>query len=109
MCRVAPTARRSTRVGRRENVFVAEPAQRPRQQRRRAVEPQRFVLEEPRQLFAGGGNSVSNEEGDCRVDGLVPDTPIQVHAFLGDQRSNIVAIEVGPGRTWADIVLRLGS
>ena len=42
------------RVGRRENVFVAEPAPRPRQQRRRAVEPQRFVFEEPRQPFADG-------------------------------------------------------
>ena len=43
------------RVGRRENVFVADPAPRPRQQGRRAVEPQRFVFEEPRQPFAGGG------------------------------------------------------
>ena len=43
------------RVGRRENVFVAEPAPRPRQQGRRAVEPQRFVFEEPRQPFADGG------------------------------------------------------
>ena len=43
------------RVGRRENVFVAEPAPRPRQQRRRAIEPQRFVFEEPRQPFSGGG------------------------------------------------------
>ena len=43
------------RVGRRENVFVAEPAPRPREQRRRAVEPQRFVFEEPHQPFAGGG------------------------------------------------------
>ena len=42
------------RVGRRENVFVAKPASRPRQQRRRAVEPQRFVFEEPRQPFADG-------------------------------------------------------
>ena len=41
------------RVGRREDVFVAKPA--PRQQRARAIEPQRFVLEEPRQLFSGGG------------------------------------------------------
>ena len=32
------------RVGWRENVFVAEPAPRPRQQGRRAVEPQRFRL-----------------------------------------------------------------
>ena len=38
-----------------ENVFVAEPAPRPRQQGRRAVEPQRFVFEEPRQPFADGG------------------------------------------------------
>ena len=43
------------RVGRRENVFVAEPAPRPPQQGRRAVEPQRFVFEEPRQPFAAGG------------------------------------------------------
>ncbi len=43
------------RVGRRENVFVAEPAPRPPQQGRRAVEPQRFVFEEPRQPFADGG------------------------------------------------------
>ena len=42
------------RVGRRENVFVPKPASRPRQQRRRAVEPQRFVFEEPRQPFADG-------------------------------------------------------
>lgn len=30
-------------------------ARAPRQQRARAIEPQRFVLEEPRQLFSGGG------------------------------------------------------
>ena len=39
------------RVGRREDVLVAKPAPRPRQQRARAIEPQRFVLEEPRQLL----------------------------------------------------------
>ena len=32
-----------------------EPASRPRQQRRRAVESLRFVFEEPRQPFAVGG------------------------------------------------------
>ena len=43
------------RVGRREDVFVAKPAPRPCHQRACAIEPQRFVLEEPRQLFSGGG------------------------------------------------------
>ena len=43
------------RVGRGEDVFVAKPAPRPSQQRARAIEPQRFVLEEPRQPFSGGG------------------------------------------------------
>ena len=43
------------RVGRREDMFVAKPAPRPRQQRARAIEPQRFVLKEPRQPFSGGG------------------------------------------------------
>ena len=43
------------RVGRGEDVFVAKPAPRPRQQRAREIEPQRFVLEEPRQPFSGSG------------------------------------------------------
>lgn len=64
------------------------------------------------ELFAGlaaGQNSVSDSEGEFRVDGLVPDTPVRLQAFLGDQRSNIVAIEVAPGRTQTDIVLQLSS
>ena len=43
------------RIGRRENVLVAEPGARPRQQRGGPLEPQRLVLEEPRQPFSGGG------------------------------------------------------
>ena len=54
-CRAAPTARRSTESPRRENVLVAQPGARPRQQRGRALEPERFVFEEPRQPFAAGG------------------------------------------------------
>ena len=44
------------RVARRENVLVAQPGARPRQQRGRALEPERFVFEEPRQPFAAGGS-----------------------------------------------------
>ena len=43
------------RIGWRENVLVAEPGARPRQQRGGPLEPQRLVLEEPRQPFSGGG------------------------------------------------------
>ena len=43
------------RIGRRENVLVAEPGARPRQQRGGPLEPQRLVLEEPRQPFSDGG------------------------------------------------------
>ena len=43
------------RIGRCENVLVAEPGARPRQQRGGPLEPQRLVLEEPRQPFSGGG------------------------------------------------------
>ena len=43
------------RIGRRENVLVAEPGARPRQQRGGPLEPQRLVLEERRQPFSGGG------------------------------------------------------
>ena len=55
LCRAAPIARRKHRIGRRENVLVAEPGARPRQQRGGPLEPQRLVLEEPRQPFSGGG------------------------------------------------------
>ena len=54
-CRAAPTARRSTESPWGEDVFVAKPTPRSRQQRARAIEPQRLVLEEPRQAFSGGG------------------------------------------------------
>ena len=53
--RAAPIARRNTEIGRRENVLVAKPDARPRQQRGGPLEPQRLVLEEPRQPFSGGG------------------------------------------------------
>ena len=43
------------RIGRRENVLVTEPGARPRQQRGGPLEPQRLVLEEPRQPFSDGG------------------------------------------------------
>ena len=43
------------RVARGEDVFVAKPTPRSRQQRARAIEPQRLVLEEPREPFSGGG------------------------------------------------------
>ena len=43
------------RIGRCENVLVAEPGARPCQQRGGPLEPQRLVLEEPRQPFSGGG------------------------------------------------------
>ena len=54
-CRAPPNRAAQGRVGRREDVLVAKPAPRPRQQRARAIEPQRLVLEEPRQPFSGGG------------------------------------------------------
>ncbi len=43
------------RIGRRENVLAAEPDARPRQQRGGPLDPQRLVLEEPRQPFSGSG------------------------------------------------------
>ena len=43
------------RVARRENVLVVQPGARPRQQRGRALEPERFVFEEPRHPFAASG------------------------------------------------------
>ena len=54
-CRAPPHRSAQRRVGRREDVFVAKPAPRQRQQRARAINPQRFVFEEPRQPFADGG------------------------------------------------------
>jgi len=42
------------RVGRGENLLVAEPGARPRQQRGGSLKPQHLVFQEPRQPFAGG-------------------------------------------------------
>ena len=44
----APTARRSTESAGARTLLVAKPGASPRQQRGRALEPQRFVFEEPR-------------------------------------------------------------
>ena len=43
------------RIGRCENVLVAEPGARPSQQRGGPLKPQRLVLKEPRQPFSAGG------------------------------------------------------
>ena len=51
----SPNRAAQHRIGRCENVLVAEPDARPRQQRGGPLEPQRLVLEEPRQPFSGGG------------------------------------------------------
>ena len=49
------------RVGRGENMLVAEPSARPRQQRGGALDPQRFVFQEPRQSVGGVGGLESTQ------------------------------------------------
>ena len=49
------------RVGRGENMLVAEPGARPRQQRGGALDPQRFVFQEPRQPVGGVGGLESTQ------------------------------------------------
>ncbi len=39
--------------------------------------------------------------------GLVPNTPVTLHAEYDGQRTNAVTIEVSPGQVRADVVLRL--
>ena len=82
------------RVGRRENVFVAEPAPRPRQQGRRAVEPQRFVFEEPRQPFAGGG--VERAQTKVLTDALLMLGDRLLPALVGVNRLGIGPQSAGP-------------
>ncbi len=88
------------RVGRRENVFVAEPTPRPRPQGRRAVEPQRFVFEEPRQPFADGG--VERAQTQALTDALLMIGDRLLPALVGVDR-----LGVGPqlqGREPQDLV-----
>ena len=51
------------RVARRANVLVVQPGARPRQQRGRALEPERFVFEAPRQPCAAGGSERTQAPG----------------------------------------------
>ena len=82
------------RVGRRENVFVAEPAPRPRQQGRRAVEPQRFVFEEPRQPFADGG--VERAQTQVLTDALLMLRDRLLPALVGVDRLGVGPQPAGP-------------
>ena len=55
LCRAAPIARRNTESLGARTCSSRSQATRPRQQRGGSLEPQRLVLEEPRQPFSGGG------------------------------------------------------
>ena len=94
------------RVGRRENVFVAEPGPRPRQQGRPAVEPQRFVFEEPRQPVAGGG--VDRAQTQVLTDALLMLGDRLLPALVGVDRLGVGSQTAG-ARTSGSLASAIGS
>ena len=54
-----------------------------------------------------GGAPMTKADGNFALDGLVPNTPVTLHAEYDGQRTNTVTIEVGPGQVRSDLVLRL--
>ena len=60
-------------------------------------------------MLAGfvGGAPITKADGNFALTGLVPNTPVTLHAEYDGQRTNAVTIEVSPGQVRADVVLRL--
>ena len=60
-------------------------------------------------MLAGfvGGAPITKADGNFALNGLVPNTPITLHAEHDGQRTNSLTIEVGPDQVRSDFVLRL--
>ena len=60
-------------------------------------------------MLAGfvGGAPITKADGTFALTGLVPHTPVTLYAESDEQQTNTVTIEVGPGQTRSDVVLRL--
>lgn len=54
-----------------------------------------------------GGQPQTGPDGAFAFVGLVPDTPIELQAELGDRRSGVETIEIGPGMMRSNVVLTL--
>lgn len=60
-------------------------------------------------MFAGlvGGATATGSDGTFALEGLVPNTPVTIHAQIGDRRTNRATITIGAGMTHEGLVLRL--
>lgn len=54
-----------------------------------------------------GGNEMTDIDGTFTLTGLVPDTPVTIHAIDTTGRTGSVANTIGAGMSWNDVVLRL--
>ncbi len=54
-----------------------------------------------------GGTTMTGADGTFAITGLVPNTPVTLYAEYDGQRTNAVAVEVGPSQVRSDLVLRL--
>lgn len=54
-----------------------------------------------------GGNPFTGSDGAFALDGLVPDTPIALHAEIDGRRSTETTVTVAPGMRQTGIVLAL--
>ena len=55
-----------------------------------------------------GGDSVTDEEGQFVIEGLVPDNSVYLQAELDGRLSEVVTVQIAPGMMRTGIVLRLG-
>ena len=53
-----------------------------------------------------GGTTMTGADGTFAIAGLVPNAPVTLRAEYAEQRTNAVTIEIGPGQSEADVVLR---
>ena len=60
-------------------------------------------------MLAGfvGGAPITTADGTFALNGLVPNSPVTLHAEYDGQRTNMVTIEIAPGQVRSDVVLRL--
>ena len=60
-------------------------------------------------MLAGfvGGAPITKTDGNFALNGLVPNTPVTLHAEYDGQQTNTMTIKVGPGQVREDVVLRL--
>lgn len=56
-----------------------------------------------------GGRPFSDEDGYFKLDGLVPDTPLNLQAEFDGQLSDVVTVTVGPGSILDNVALSLGG